>query len=57
MCYVSTNPYLVSQNIPVSTKTLLILMMLAFSHKNLAFFCINSTLTRSNSVKALLEIF
>ena len=38
MCYVSTNPYVVSQNIPVSTKTLLILMMLAFSHKNLAFF-------------------
>ena len=43
--------------LPFSTKALLILLMLAFFLQKSAFFGKNSTFTRSNSVRAVLEIF
>ena len=44
--------------IPLSTKTLLILLMLAFFFaKNIVLFGKNGTFTQSNSVKAVLDIF
>ena len=55
--YVSTHTYIVSENIPFSTKALLILMMLAFLCKKSAFFGKNSTLTQNNSSRAVFEIF
>ena len=36
--HVRKNPYLVSENMPFSTKALLILLMSAFFRKQLAFF-------------------
>ena len=55
--YVSTHTYAVSENIPFSTKTLLILLMSAFFCKKSVAFGNNSTLTQSNSVRAVLEFF
>ena len=49
--------YLVSKNIPFSAKVLLILLISAFFCKKLAFFGENGTVTQSNSVRAVLEIF
>ena len=48
--HVSTNTYVVSENIPFSTKAVLILLMSIF-------FGQNSTFTQSNSERAALEIF
>ena len=48
--YASTHIYVVSENIPFSTKALLILLMSTFFGKN-------STFTQSNTVKVVLEIF
>ena len=48
--HVSTNTYVVSENIPFSTKAVLILLMSVF-------FGQNSTFTQSNSERAVLEIF
>ena len=53
----STDPYVVSENIILSTKDLLILLMSAFFCKKAAFFGQNSTFTQSNSGRAVLEIF
>ena len=47
---VSTHTFLVSENIPLSIKALLILMMSAFFGKN-------STITQSNSVTTVFDIF
>ena len=55
--YIGTHPYTVLENIPFSTKTLLILLISAFFVKNWAFFCKNSTFSQSNSVGAVLDIF
>ena len=49
--YVSKHTYVVSENMPVSTKILLILLMSAF------FFGKVSTFTQSSGVRAVLEIF
>ena len=46
--HVSTYPYVVSENIPFSTKAFLILLMSAFFCKEIAFFDQNSTFTHSN---------
>ena len=54
--HVRTNKYLVSENIPFSTKVLLILLMLAFFCNKLAFFGQNSTFTQSYSVRVTFEI-
>ena len=48
--HVSTNTYVVSENIPFSTKAVLILLMSIF-------FAQNSTFTQSNSERAALEVF
>ena len=62
--YVSKHTHSVSENIPLGTKALLILLMLAFFCKKSAFFCKksaffgkNSTFTQLSSVTAVLEIF
>ena len=47
-CYVSTLTYAVSENILVSTKTLLIFLTPAFFCKKYAFFGQNSIFTKSN---------
>ena len=47
--YVSTYTYVVSENVPFSTKALLILLTSIFGK--------NNTFIQSNSVKAVLEIF
>ena len=50
--------YVVLENLPFSTKALLILLMLAFLFlQKSAFFDRNSPFTQSNSVRAVLEIF
>ena len=48
--------YVVSENIPFGTKTLLILLISTFFCKKSAFFGKNSTFTQSNIVRAVLEI-
>ena len=53
----STQTYLISKNIPFSTKLLLILLMSAFFLQKSGFFSQNSTFTQCNSVRAVLEIF
>ena len=55
--YVSKHKYVVSENMPVSTKILLILLMSAFCSKKSAFFGKISTFTQSSGVRAVLEIF
>ena len=57
ICYIGTHPYTVLENMPFSTKTLLILLISASFVKNWVFFCINSTFSQSNSVGAVLDIF
>ena len=57
MRYVSTNRYVVLENISFSIKALLILLMSALFSNKSAFFGKNSTFTERNSVKAVLEIF
>ena len=54
--HIRTDKYLVSENIPFSTKVLLILLMLAFFCNKLAFFGQNSTFTQSYSVRVAFEI-
>ena len=55
---VSAHKYVVLENIPFSTRALLILLMSAFSlQKNQPFFGQNSTFTQSTSVRAALKIF
>ena len=51
------NTYVASENIPFSSKALLILLVSAFFCKKLAFSGQNSTFTQSNSVRAVFEIF
>ena len=51
--YVSTHTYIVSENIPFSTKLLLILLMPAFFCEQSAFLDKNSTFTQGNSVRAM----
>ena len=46
-----------TQNIPFSTKALLILLMQTSCLQKKIFFCRNGTFTQSNSVRAVLEIF
>ena len=54
----STHTYVVSENIPFSTKALLALLISAFFFtKKSVFFGQNSTSTQSNSVRVVLEIF
>ena len=56
--YINTNTYEVLENIPLSTKTLLLLLMPAFFFdKKTAFSAKNSTFTQRNNVRAVLEIF
>ena len=55
--YVSKHTHSVSENIPLGTKALLILLMLAFFCKKSAFFGKNSTFTQLSSVTTVLEIF
>ena len=55
--HVSTHTYVVLENIPFSTKTLLILLMSTFFCKRSLFFGKNSTFTQSNSARAVLGIF
>ena len=50
-------PICSSKNYTFSTKTVLIFLMLAFSCKKSAFFCINNTFTQINNVRAVLENF
>ena len=50
MWYVNTHTYVVSENVPFSTKTPLILLISAFFGKN-------NTFTQSNSLRAALDIF
>ena len=57
MRYVSTNRYVVLENISFSIKALLILLMSALFSNKSAFFGKNSTFTLRNSVKAVLETF
>ena len=47
----------VPENIPFSAKELLIFLMSEFLCKKSAFFGQNSTVTQSNSVRLVLEIF
>ena len=55
--HASTHTWVVSENIPFSTKTLSNLLMLAFFSKKSAFFGQNNTSTQNNSVRAVLEMF
>ena len=57
ICYVSTQIYLVLENIPFSTNTPLILLMSAFLPKKVGFFVKNSTFTQNNIMRAVLEGF
>ena len=50
--HLSTDPYVILEDIPFSIKTLLILLMSAFICEKLAFFGQNSTFTESNNVRA-----
>ena len=52
-----THTYVVSENIPFSTKAVLILLMSAVFLQKIAFFGENSIFTQSNIVRAVLEIF
>ena len=56
--YLHTHPYVVLENVSFSTKTLLILLMSALFYKKSIFFnhFFNRTFTKSNSVRAVLEI-
>ena len=56
-CYASTHTNVGLENIPFSTKALLILLRSAFFCKNAAFFGKNSTFSQSNNVRAVLEVF
>ena len=49
--------YIVSENIPFSTKAFLILLMSAAFCKKMSNFGNNDTFNQSNSVRAVLEIF
>ena len=53
----SSQSYVVSENIPISTKALLILLMSEGFCNKIAFFAQNSTFTQSNSGRAVLKIF
>ena len=53
----STHTYAVSENMPIRTNALLILLISAFFGKKLVSFDNNSTFTRSNIVRAVFEIF
>ena len=55
--HVSTDTYVVSENIAFISKTLLILLMSAFFLPKISVFGQNSTFTQSNSVRAVFEIF
>ena len=55
--YVSTSTFLVSENVPFTTKTPLILLMSAFILQKIAFLVKSNTFTQSNSIRAVLEIF
>ena len=52
-----SDPHVVSENIPFSTKALLILLMSAFFCKKSEIFGQNNTFIQSNSVRAVLETF
>ena len=52
----STYTYVVSENVPFSTKTPSILLMPAFFGKN-SIFDHYSTFTQNNSLRAVLDIF
>ena len=54
---ITANTYVVSENMPVSFKALLILLISAFFCKKSVFFGQDSTFTQSNSVRAVTEIF
>ena len=51
-----THTYLVSENMPFSTKVLLILLMLTSFCKKSTFFGKNSTFTQNNIVKPVRDI-
>ena len=55
--HVRTHTYIVLENIPFSTKVLLILLMSVYFCKKSVFSGNNSTYTQSNIVRAVLEIF
>ena len=56
--YLSTQTYLVSENMPFSTKTLLIFLMPAFFFtKNQHFFGKKDTFTESNSLRTFGSVF
>ena len=57
ICYVNTHSYLVSESMPLSTKTPSILLMWAFFCKKSGFFDENSTFTQSINIRAVLENF
>ena len=52
-----THTYIVSENMPFSTKALLILLMSAFFANNQCLLGQNNTFTQSNSVRAVLQEF
>ena len=54
--YVSTHTYVVSENISLSTKTTLTLLMSAFFAKNQHLFIKNNTFTQGISMRAEFEI-
>ena len=55
--YVSTHTFVVSENIPFSTKNPLILMISIFFAKNQQLLVKNSTFTQNNGMRAVLEVF
>ena len=54
--YISTHEYMLSENIPFSTKNLFILLMSAIL-QNISIFWQKSTFTQSNGVRAVFGIF
>ena len=54
--HIHLHTYVVLENIPFSTKALLILLMSIFFCKKSAFFGKNGTLTQGNSLRAVLEV-
>ena len=51
--YISTNTFVVSENIPFSTEALLIWLMSAIFGQKINIFCQNGTFTQSNSMRAV----
>ena len=51
--YISTNTFVVSENIPFSTEALLIWLMSAIFGQKINIFWQNGTFTQSNSMRAV----